>query len=85
VTAKIPSPLSPYEARAVVSQCCVWRVELNTHASVIHASDIQERNANQRAEAQAERLDPIKLSSFSNSHRASYSRKPVGFTSGSDS
>jgi predicted nucleic acid-binding protein len=44
VTAKIPSPLSPSEARAVVSQYFVWHVELNTPASVIHASEIQERN-----------------------------------------
>jgi predicted nucleic acid-binding protein len=44
VTAKIPSPLSPSEARAVVSQYFVWHVELNTPASVVHASEIQERN-----------------------------------------
>lgn len=44
VTAKIPSPLSQSEARAVVSQYCVWHVELNTPASVVYASEIQERN-----------------------------------------
>ena len=44
VTAKIPSPLSPSEARAVVSQYFVWHVDLNTPASVVHASEIQERN-----------------------------------------
>ena len=43
VTAKIPSPLSFSEARVIVGQYCVWHVELNTPASVIHASEIQER------------------------------------------
>ena len=35
-----------------------------------------------RAEPEAERLDAQRLISFSNSQRASYSRKPVGFTIG---
>ena len=36
----------------------------------------------QRAEPKTQACTPIRLSSFSNSQRASYSRKPVGLTSG---
>ena len=43
VTSKIPSPLSPSKARGIISQYFVWHVELNTPASLLHASEIQER------------------------------------------
>ena len=43
VTSKIPSPLTPSKARAIISQYFVWHIELNTPASLLHASEIQER------------------------------------------
>jgi predicted nucleic acid-binding protein len=43
VTSKIPSPLTPSKARAIISQYFVWHVELNKPESLLHASEIQER------------------------------------------
>ena len=44
VTAKITPPLSPSQARAIVSRYFVWHVEPNVPQSVVRASEIQERN-----------------------------------------
>ena len=44
VTAKIPKPIHPVEARAVIGRYITWPVETNTADSVIRASEIQERH-----------------------------------------
>ena len=44
VTAKISHPISPAEARAVISRYLVWPVVRNTGESVLRASDLQERH-----------------------------------------
>jgi len=44
VTAKIPKPITPGEARAVISRYLAWPVEANTADAVIRASEIQERH-----------------------------------------
>ena len=43
VTKKIPKPLSPLEARVIISRYHVWHVEENTLDSILRASEIQER------------------------------------------
>jgi predicted nucleic acid-binding protein len=43
-TAKIPKPITPGEARAVISRYLAWPVEANTADAVIRASEIQERH-----------------------------------------
>ena len=43
VTKKIPKPLSPLEARVIISRYLVWHVEENTLDSILKASEIQER------------------------------------------
>jgi predicted nucleic acid-binding protein len=43
-TAKIPKPITPGEARAVISRYLAWPVEANTADAVISASEIQERH-----------------------------------------
>ena len=42
-TKKIPKPLSPLEARVIISRYHVWHVEENTLDSILRASEIQER------------------------------------------
>ena len=44
VTRKIPRPLPPAEARAVIRAYRAWRVERPDADTVLHASEIQERN-----------------------------------------
>ena len=53
VTAKIPKPISPGEARAVISRYLVWPVEANTAGAVIRASEIQERHRPKKASCRA--------------------------------
>lgn len=44
VTGKIAKPVSPAEARAVISRYLVWPIEENSGDSVMRASEIQERH-----------------------------------------
>ena len=44
VTAKIPTPISPAEARAVGGRYLAWHVVANTADRVMRASEIQERH-----------------------------------------
>jgi predicted nucleic acid-binding protein len=43
ITAKITKPISPAQARAILSRYRVWPVEENNADSVLRASEIQER------------------------------------------
>ena len=43
VTANISTPLTPVEARAIISRYAVWPVKENTAESIIRASEIQAR------------------------------------------
>ncbi len=44
VTRKIPQPLSLTQARGLVGAYCAWQVEAPTGNTVLHASEIQQRN-----------------------------------------
>lgn len=44
VTRKIPKPVSPVEARTIISRYLVWHLEVTTGENVIRASEIEERH-----------------------------------------
>lgn len=44
VTRKIPRPVSPAEARTIISRYLVWHMEVNTGESLVRASEIEERH-----------------------------------------
>ncbi len=44
VTRKIPSPLPPASARAIVDHYCTWQVERNDCDTVLRAAEIQQRH-----------------------------------------
>ena len=43
ITRKIPTPLLPAQARGVIENYLVWRVELNGPETILLASEIEER------------------------------------------
>lgn len=43
ITRKIPTPLPPAQARGVIENYLVWRVELNGPETILLASEIEER------------------------------------------
>ena len=43
ITRKIPTPLVPAQARGVIENYLVWRVELNGPETILLASEIEER------------------------------------------
>ncbi|HOD35379.1 MAG TPA: PIN domain-containing protein [Syntrophales bacterium] len=44
VTRKIPHPISPAAARGIIRNYLAWRVETNDPATILLASEIEERN-----------------------------------------
>ncbi|MCK8603912.1 hypothetical protein [Desulfoferrobacter suflitae] len=44
VTHKIPNPLSPSQARGIIEPYSAWHLEVNDFASVLMASELEERH-----------------------------------------